>query len=58
MIRRIFGVAHVEDLESIHNLDIRATCERRAVKLARDLLVNTMKFNTIQDVISIARNTQ
>ncbi|XP_028781193.1 uncharacterized protein LOC114737435 [Neltuma alba] len=31
MIRRIVGVAHVEDFESITDASKRATCERRAL---------------------------
>ena len=34
MIRRILGLAHVEDLESIEDTDIRAACETRALNLA------------------------
>eukprot|EP00605_Chrysophyceae_sp_TOSAG23-4_P003002 GSChrysophyteH1.ASY1.ANO1.3307.1 assembled CDS len=33
MIRRIVGIAHIEDLECIENADIRAICERAALKL-------------------------
>lgn len=31
MIRRILGIAHVEDFESIENADARADGERRAL---------------------------
>ena len=39
MIRRIVGIAHVEDLEAIADLPKRAGCERRALKLARRMVV-------------------
>ena len=39
MTRRILGLAHVEDLEGIANPDLRAECEKRALKLARTLMV-------------------
>uniref|UniRef100_A0A7S0R8Q8 S-methyl-5-thioribose kinase n=2 Tax=Pyramimonas obovata TaxID=1411642 RepID=A0A7S0R8Q8_9CHLO len=39
IIRRTVGIAHVEDLESIQDPEVRAACERRAIKLARTLLV-------------------
>lgn len=38
MIRRIVGVAHVEDLESIADPDKRASCEKRAIHLAHYLM--------------------
>jgi 5-methylthioribose kinase len=39
MIRRILGLAHVEDMESITDPDRRAACERQALMLARRMLV-------------------
>jgi 5-methylthioribose kinase len=40
MIRRILGLAHVEDFESIEDTDRRAACESKALHFARELLVN------------------
>src|SRR5947209_3729890 len=37
MIRRILGLAHVEDFESIADPSLRADCERPALRLAREL---------------------
>lgn len=51
MIRRIVGLAHVEDMESIENPDVRAACERRAVAFARRLIVERAKFADIAAVI-------
>jgi 5-methylthioribose kinase len=39
MIRRIVGIAHVEDLESIPDQEARGVCEKRSMRLARKLLV-------------------
>jgi 5-methylthioribose kinase len=39
MIRRILGLAHVEDMESIADPNVRAACERQALMLARRMLV-------------------
>ncbi|MBP7722216.1 MAG: S-methyl-5-thioribose kinase [Alphaproteobacteria bacterium] len=50
MIRRILGLAHVEDFEAIENTEIRAKCERKALEFARELLVHREKFKTISDV--------
>ncbi|KAJ7946110.1 Methylthioribose kinase [Quillaja saponaria] len=52
MIRRIVGVAHVEDFESIADASKRATCERRALELAKTLLKERRKFQSITEVIS------
>jgi 5-methylthioribose kinase len=55
MIRRILGLAHVIDLERIGNPDLRALCELRALRLARDLMVNSERYTTIDDVTAAAR---
>jgi 5-methylthioribose kinase len=52
MIRRIVGVAHVEDLESIADAGKRATCERRALNLAKMLLKERRKFESISEIVS------
>jgi 5-methylthioribose kinase len=51
MIRRIVGVAHVEDLSGIADADARARCERAAVSLGRSLLVNPDRIARIQDIV-------
>ncbi|VFQ68383.1 unnamed protein product [Cuscuta campestris] len=52
MIRRIVGVAHVEDLESIRDVGKRAECERRALNCAKLLLKGRQDFHNIEGVIS------
>ncbi|KAK2405125.1 methylthioribose kinase [Trifolium repens] len=52
MIRRIVGVAHVEDLESIADAGKRATCERRALNLAKMVLKERRKFESISEIVS------
>jgi len=39
MIRRIVGIAHVADLESITDADQRAACEKRALVLGSELVL-------------------
>ncbi|KAH7518047.1 hypothetical protein FEM48_Zijuj09G0129100 [Ziziphus jujuba var. spinosa] len=56
MIRRIVGVAHVEDFESIADPGKRANCERRALHLAKLLLKERRKFKTIDQVVSVIRS--
>jgi 5-methylthioribose kinase len=55
MIRRILGLAHVEDLESIADPARRATCERKALRLAHTLVVQGVKFSGIADVVEAAK---
>jgi 5-methylthioribose kinase len=47
MLRRIVGIAHVEDLESI--------ADPNALNMAKNLIKNASKFATIEDVIALAR---
>ncbi|KAM1650584.1 hypothetical protein ACFXTH_003145 [Malus domestica] len=58
MIRRILGVAHVEDFESIADASKRAGCERRALELAKLLLKERKKFQDINEVISAIQQHQ
>jgi 5-methylthioribose kinase len=51
MIRRIFGLAHVEDFESIRNPDIRAACEARALRLARRMVVDRAALSSLLSLV-------
>jgi 5-methylthioribose kinase len=55
MIRRILGLAHVEDLESIADPDRRAASERRALALARELVLFGAGVASIHEVAPAAR---
>jgi 5-methylthioribose kinase len=55
MLRRIVGIAHVEDLESISNADLRATCERHALETAKTFIKTAESISTIAEAIEIAR---
>jgi len=55
MIRRILGLAHVEDLESIEDADVRAACERRALAMARELVLFAPMVESIREVPPAAR---
>ncbi len=55
MIRRIVGLAHNIDFESIQNPEVRATAEARSLTLARDLMVNTAAYRGIPMVTDAAR---
>jgi 5-methylthioribose kinase len=55
MIRRILGLAHNIDLEWIKDERLRATCEARALGLARDMMVNTRNYAGIADITAAAQ---
>ncbi|CAM9278437.1 unnamed protein product [Phaeothamnion confervicola] len=55
MIRRVVGVAHVEDLEGIPDPDARAVCERRAVVLARRMVIAPEEFASPEDLMAAAQ---
>lgn len=55
MIRRILGLAHVEDLESIADAERRAACESKALDLGRDLALHARAFSDIADVVEAAK---
>jgi 5-methylthioribose kinase len=57
MTRRILGLAHVEDLESIIDPDRRSICEKRALRLARLLTVEANRFTDIAAANDAARAT-
>jgi len=53
--RRIVGVAHVEDFESITDAVKRASCERKALNLAKMILKDRTNFQGIDQVVSAIR---
>ena len=55
MIRRILGLAHVEDLESIADRGVRAVCELNALALARKLVLDASSFGQHHHVTAAAR---
>ncbi|MBQ1202801.1 MAG: phosphotransferase, partial [Loktanella sp.] len=56
MIRRIIGISHVADFEMIADIPLRATCEGRALDLARLLLLDRRGITDINDVAAMARD--
>jgi 5-methylthioribose kinase len=55
IIRRILGLAHNIDFEWIEDARLRATCEARALRLARAMMVDTASFPAIGDVTKAAK---
>ncbi|KAH0732156.1 hypothetical protein KY289_003344 [Solanum tuberosum] len=58
MIRRIVGVAHVEDFESIKDVAKRADCERQALNCAKKLLKERRNIKSIEEVVSTIEQVQ
>jgi 5-methylthioribose kinase len=58
MIRRIMGLAHVADFEVIIDPDRRAECERRAIFLARGLLMERSRCRCISVLSTLARSCE
>jgi 5-methylthioribose kinase len=54
MIRRTLGLAHNIDFERIEDPDRRAECERRNLRLARELIVGAARFASIGEVTARA----
>ncbi len=54
MHRRILGLAHIAEFEHIENLDRRASCEAKALRLGRHLAVNRGRLLGFADVRAAA----
>ncbi|RWI63002.1 MAG: S-methyl-5-thioribose kinase, partial [Mesorhizobium sp.] len=48
--RRILGLAHNADFETIADEDLRATCEAKALKFGRQIAVNRRQIHSIDEV--------
>lgn len=58
MHRRILGLAHNADFETIADTDVRARCETKALKLGRHLAVNRQRIHGIDDVNALAERLE
>jgi 5-methylthioribose kinase len=55
IIRRILSLAHNADNEEIADLSLRADCEARQLRLARQLAVNRDRMTSMNNVLDLAR---
>jgi len=55
IIRRIFGIAHVADLESIQDLRLRYESEILSLRIAKELIIKANNFNSVDDVIQLVK---
>ena len=52
--RRILGLAHNADFETIENEDLRARCEAKALKFGRHLAVNRERIHGLDEINALA----
>lgn len=52
--RRILGLAHNADFETIADEDLRAVCEARALKFGRHIVVNRARMHSLDEVNALA----
>jgi len=52
LIRRTIGLAHVADLESIEDADLRARCEARALALGRTLITRRRAIHNLSELFA------
>ncbi len=57
MIRRVVGIAHVTDLDSIENEQLRADAEKLAIANARKLIITRAQILTINDLVGMIINS-
>lgn len=53
--RRILGLAHNADFETIEDPDLRANCERPALRFGRQIVLGRMRMHSIEEVNALAR---
>jgi 5-methylthioribose kinase len=51
MVRRVLGLAHVEDLESIADPDIRRVAERKVLTIGRRLILSRRTMTRFADIL-------
>ncbi|MGG1575418.1 S-methyl-5-thioribose kinase [Fictibacillus sp. NRS-1165] len=55
MLRRVIGLAHVEDLESIEDLESRAKGEKLALGIGQQLVIKGDRIQNIKDITSLVK---
>jgi 5-methylthioribose kinase len=53
MLRRVLGLAHVEDLESIPDLEARAAVERRVLAIGRSWILERGNVGRVDDLLAL-----
>lgn len=58
MHRRILGLAHVAELDTIEDEDIKARCEAKCLKLGQFLVINRNRLTGMDAVLAAARQAE
>jgi 5-methylthioribose kinase len=58
MHRRILGLAHVAELDTIEDEDLKARCEARCLKLGQFLVINRNRLTGMDAVLAAARRAE
>lgn len=58
MHRRILGLAHIAEFETIEDEDIRAPLETRSLKFGQALVMNRKRLHGMDRVVAMARQSQ
>ena len=58
MHRRILGLAHNADFELIVDINMRAACETKALKLGRHLAVNRAQIHSVAEINALAERLE
>ena len=53
--RRILGLAHNAEFETIENEELRASCERPALAFGRHIVLNRRRIASVEEVHAVAR---
>jgi 5-methylthioribose kinase len=56
--RRILGLAHNADFETIENVALRARCEAKALKFGRHLAVNRSRIHGMAEIAALAERLE
>jgi 5-methylthioribose kinase len=58
MVRRLIGVAHVADMEEIEDVERRAVCEKRALRMGRRMMVEGGVGGVFEDVVKMVEEAE
>ncbi len=58
MIRRTLGLAHVADLDTIADPELKAQCEYRNLKMAYEMLVNPTQYSDLEKLLALAKKSR
>lgn len=56
MARRVYGVAGVEEIRGIEDINLRAEAERIALKIAREFVIKYEKIDSVDEILEIVKN--